>query len=340
MSHNTNIITFLNKYSQVLEVGPYPPPLGGVSVHLSRLSKSLENCEVFDLSQPGGGKFLKLFLSLLFKKRDLVHLHVITLKILVVVFVAQIFRRYPILITDHNSRLFESKSKIQLILLRFFLSRVDNIIVVGEHILNFYTKHKIKPKQNFMISDSFLPPNLTENKKILDTYPLVYHNFVHSHTPIINTNAYKLVLHNGIDLYGIDLCVELIYRLKNKYPNIGLLVFLADEDYNAKYLCKLKELVIHRDLENNIIFITNQRELWPSYQDSDLMVRATVTDGFGISVAEAMYVGCPAIASDVCKRAPGATIFRNRDIDDLYQKSLEILKSSRRKVCPRIDVDL
>lgn len=328
MPHNSNVITFLKQYSQVLEVGPYPPPLGGVSVHLSRLSKSLDNCQVFDLSQPGGVKFLKLFLSLLFKKRDLVHIHVITLKILFIVFIAHTFRRYSILITDHNARLFESKCKIQLILLRFFLSRADNIIVVGEHILQCYTKHKIKPKQKFIISNSFLPPNLTEKKKILDTYPLVYHNFIHSHTPIINTNAYKLVLHNGTDLYGIDLCVDLIYQLKNNYPNIGLLVFLADDEYNVEYLCKLKELVEHRDLENNIIFITNQRELWPSYQDSDLMVRATCTDGYGISVAEAMHVGCPAIASDVCQRAPGATIFKNRNIDDLYQKSLEILKSN------------
>ena len=332
MASNNSLFALLRRYSSILEVGPYPPPLGGVSVHISRLVKSLDNCELFDLSQPGGRKFIKLFLSLMLNKRDLVHVHVITLKILSIVLVAQCFKGYVIVVTDHNSRLFEGKTKIQLFLLKYFLRRTNYIVVVGAHILRSYEQHKIKPKENFLISNSFIPPNLSDKKEILKTYPTEYHDFVQSHSPIINTNAYKLILHNGIDLYGIDLCIELICKLRENYPNIGLLFFLADDKYNIEYLNTLKEMISQKNLSKNIIFITDQRELWASYLDSDLMVRATCTDGFGVSIAEALHVGCPAIASDVCQRAPGTILFKNRNFDELYQKSLQMIQSKQRKI--------
>ncbi len=61
---------------------------------------------------------------------------------------------------------------------------------------------------------------------------------------------------------------------------------------------------------------------------ADLMVRPTYRDGYGISVAEALHFGCPAIASDVCRRAKGAIIFKNRDFDDLIEKARRVLSKN------------
>lgn len=36
---NVNILKIYPKNSKILLVGPYPPPLGGVSVHIKRLKK-------------------------------------------------------------------------------------------------------------------------------------------------------------------------------------------------------------------------------------------------------------------------------------------------------------
>ena len=59
---------------------------------------------------------------------------------------------------------------------------------------------------------------------------------------------------------------------------------------------------------------------------ADLMIRPTCTDGYGISIAEALFFDCPAIASDVCPRPEGAVLFKNRDMDDFEQKTRELLE--------------
>ena len=71
--------------------------------------------------------------------------------------------------------------------------------------------------------------------------------------------------------------------------------------------------------------MTGERELWPLFRKADLMVRPTCTDGYGISIAEALYFDCPAVASDVCVRPEGTLLFNNRDMDDFYEKASDIL---------------
>jgi len=53
---------------------------------------------------------------------------------------------------------------------------------------------------------------------------------------------------------------------------------------------------------------------------SDIFVRPTAVDSYGISVAEAIHFKVPAVASDVCPRPEGAVLFKSRDTTDFIQR--------------------
>ena len=79
-------------------------------------------------------------------------------------------------------------------------------------------------------------------------------------------------------------------------------------------------------------FMTGQKEIWPLFKKTDLMIRPTYSDGYGISIAESLYFGCPAIASNVCLRPKGTILFKNRDLDDLATKAMLVLKNDAIRV--------
>ncbi len=320
-----DIVGILNNYNSPLIVGPCPPPLGGVSVHVYRLSKLLNRPRVFDISSGGGGKYLRLLKVLLLNDVDVVHLHVLTMKVLSIVFFAKVLKGFDVITTDHNSRLFENRSYLDRFLLRFFLGRVTVKIVVGAQIKETYLKEKIASAADAMVSNSFIPPPIEDEANILTTYPREYKEFITMHYPVLTTNAYQLVMLDGIDLYGLDMCIDLLHKLKPLYPQSGLIIFLADDKKLSGYLLSLKKKITDYSLQEDVLFVTGQRELWPAYRDADLMLRPTYSDGFGVSVAEALYLGCPALASDVCGRAKGTSVFKNRNQDDFFLRTRQIL---------------
>lgn len=322
------VLRILNNFDSILVVGPYPPPLGGVSVYLQRLMRLTNKPRIIDTSNKGGLKFFKLFWVLLFGSHNVVHVHVLTIKILGIVFLVKFFKSFEVMLTDHNSRIFKDKSKFEIALLKYFLAESEYMVVVGSHIKKNYVLQGIKREhQEIIVCNSFLPPCEDEEGKILETYPDRYFDFLKSHKIVVSANAYKLVLKDGVDLYGVDMCIDLLKKLKKDFTGIGLVVFLADCSYNLVYQDKLHSLIREFNLERDVIFVTGQKELWPSFKKADLMVRPTYTDGFGVSIAEAIHFGCPALASDVCERASGTILFSNRNPDDFYAKAKSILNS-------------
>ena len=150
-------------------------------------------------------------------------------------------------------------------------------------------------------------------------------DFLDIHTPLVTANAFQIAFHQGIDLYGLDMCIELTAKLKSDYPNIGFVFALANEKVNTQYLEKMKQRLRELHIKDNFFLLTGQKELWPLFKKADLMIRPTTTDGNAVSIAEALYFDCPAVASDVCDRPEGTILFKSRDLEDLYIKTKELL---------------
>lgn len=140
-------------------------------------------------------------------------------------------------------------------------------------------------------------------------------------------NAARVYILNNIDGYGIDMCVELTNLLKKDFPNIGFLFALSTTKMEKVYFLKMKKEIKDLDIEQNFYFMTRNKELWPIFKNADLMIRPTISDGDAISIREALYFNCPVIASNVTTRPKGTILFKNRDLNDLYDKCVTLLKT-------------
>lgn len=327
---NSQLLRVLQSYKKILIIGPLPPPLGGVSVHVYRLHKALKNSQVFDLSQKQnfkGHMYIELFKLMMSSNFDAVHLHAYDVKLIITLKLLKLFKKFEIIATSHNPRLFDTDSKIKKFFYKNFLKSIDTLVVVGSHILEDYQKRNIKVPNEIIIEPAFLPPPEDEENKILATYPKSLIDFMDHHSPIITANAFQISFHQGIDLYGLDMCIDLTLKLKKEYPNIGFIFALANEKANVEYQNKIRKRIKELNIEQNFYFLTGQKELWPLFKKADLMIRPTTTDGDALSIREAMYFRCTAIASDVSDRPEGTIVFRSRDLEDLYIKTKEILNA-------------
>lgn len=328
----SQLLKKLDTYSNLLIVGPYPPPLGGISVHIYRLHQALSKSNIFNFSRAQsykGENYLKLLKDIIKHRYKAIHIHDYDIKLIILLSVLRKIKKFDLIATSHNPRLFEEDSKIKKLIYKKFIQSLDTLIVVGRHIIDNYNENGVHIPERLIVEPPFLPPPSDEEQKILKTYPETVFDFLNTHSKIITANAFQIVFHKGIELYGLDMCIELTAKLTKKFPDIGFIFALANENENIDYLEKMKIRIKELKIEDNFFFLTGQKELWPLFKKSNLMVRPTSSDGYGISIAEALYFGCPAIASDVSDRPEGTIVFNNRDIDDLYAKSKEVLYAKK-----------
>lgn len=318
---------------RILIIGPAPPPYGGISVYVYRLARKLSRegnkVRVIDYGRKSRfGRMLAL-IDILVSRKNYIHVNCSSTGIALMLTWSGLARRTQF--TAHGEGI-RGWSERKLRIMDRFLRRCETVMLVGNHLKKLYDDYLSEPLHNIVINSAFIPPPPEDEPGILASYSDATREFIKERSPLIIANAYRIEFHENTDLYGIDMCIDLVERLKPDYPNIGLLFALADiGDY--QYFDGMKRKVTDAGLNENFRFLTGQRELWPLFKKADLMVRPTCVDGFGISIAEALHFGCPAVASDVCVRAKGARVFENRNMDDFERECRGVLhnKLSRLK---------
>jgi len=310
-------------------IGPKTPPLGGVSVHIYRHAKLLRKkgwlVDVIDYSKLNLlTKVWKIIVLVFAKNIDVIHIHGADIKSMLAILIRPYSTKLKL--TDHSGRWVSSLSGLKKKLFVQVLGKVNKLILVGRHLETYYHSNGIEiPIEKTVIQNAFIVPPEEDEAEIWKTYTEETKSFVESHNPLIVANAFQLVFYQGVDLYGLDMCVELTVKLKKKYPNIGFLFALANENGNREYLGQTIDLIKNSGLQENFHLMTGQKQLWPIFRKSSLMVRPTSNDGYGISIDEALFFGCPVVASDVCQRNKSAFIFKSRDSSDLMEKVKEVL---------------
>ena len=321
------MLTLYNKEHSILLAGPFPKPIGGVSVHSIRLFHLLEkegfNVTKFKLNKRNvpGVQWIVFLFHLVFKRYDIVHLQLFEPLFYKVVLLICKLKKTKLILTIHNPHV-SSRIKENIAL----LNQTDVIVMVGGHIVDSYSSSGAELTSEIKVISSYLPPNEKEEANILKTYPRELNTFIKKYDKTILISAFKLIHTNkGEDLYGIDKAIELLKELIVEINSIGLIIAIADDRFNIEYNSILKERIKEYGIERNVLFLGGQREIWPLFKSVNLFLRPTVYDGFGISVAEAIDMGCPAIASDVCKRAEGAIIYDYFNQKELYLSSKKVL---------------
>ncbi|WP_160888789.1 glycosyltransferase [Halobacillus litoralis] len=330
------------KKDSIIMIGPLPPPIGGVSVHISRLKSSITeefNIYTIDTSSNRFIQFLKLFSLMFFSmfnsSRYIVHNHTSNLKTnYLIIFLCRIFN-VKYIQTFHSFRIANlNKSYVKKELLRYVLRNSEQIIAVSEEIKNYLIKYYMKNTRRVIVQPAFIPYYQNETTRAIKKYKseLQLDDFISSHNIIICANASRLAFHEKEDLYGIDMCIELVNTLIQKKPyDVGCIIMLPQID-NREYYVNLKTLVTQYGISNRILFVNKNIELVPLLNKVDIFVRPTNTDGDALSVRESLHSLTPTIASDVVKRPDGTITFKSRDTFDFYKKVVWTIENYEQEV--------
>jgi glycosyltransferase involved in cell wall biosynthesis len=147
------------------------------------------------------------------------------------------------------------------------------------------------------------------------------------HSPLLSVYGYRLWLENGIDVYGFDMCIELVKRLKNQYPKIGLVISLPCI-YLQEYYNTLAVRVSRDGLSENILFYTEPMdEAYPLWKASDIYLRPTSTDGDAVAIREALSLGTPVVASDIVSRPQGVNLYHHREQSGFFETVSAVLEN-------------
>lgn len=294
--------------------------VGGISTHLNRLMAHLSTKFKFFIvdESPKVNFGVSLFNIRTFnflryldiiKSCDCIHVHSTPFVLRSFhLFIGLIFRKKKI-ITIHS--LTTVNNWFNLFLLRIILHFYDEVIYVSNKI-----KDTVKVKG--VVYNAFLPPIEHYESDLPSNLKDVV--FLNRAKIICSSNAYRLNVYNGIDLYGLDLILDCCLKLKNlRNNNYHFIFVIANPNFNKDLVETYKDFIYKNSLLSFITLVLNEISFVNLLLHSDVFIRPTVTDGDAISVREALHYGCNVIASDCCDRPLGVTVFKNRDSCDLFR---------------------
>lgn len=311
-------------------VGGYPPPYGGVSIHIQRLHTQCLNsnirCTVFNTSSHVKSAKHVVNLSrvrdwpyILTSRQDIFHINTTSMhwKIPAFFFYLSKIKRAKFILTYHSLRYSASDfSPLGRRMIRIIFKSASHCIATNSEIKERLISQGARPERISVIP-AFLPP-IEEEEEIAEIPQEVW-DFIDSHTPVISANAFRIVLYDGQDRYGVDMCIELCASLKSAYPKIGFVFCIPDiGDYD--YFNELKRRIAEKGIEGNFLFQTKPYQFYPILMKSNVFVRPTNTDGDAISLREALFLKIPSVASDVVPRPEGTVLFKNRDVEDFIAR--------------------
>jgi len=317
-----------NDKKRLLIIGPAPYDMGGVSIHIRRLSYVIKDNftinyinegrnhynDIFSLRSLNVFQYLKLVLN-----ADIIHIHSGSVLLrLFHIFVCRIILRRKTVLTIHRDVTIEK----YLWLTKSLVDKCQHVITVNSKSYDIlYRKSKCK----YHLMPAFLPPIIeTEEELPSDVTNWLYKCRQIKDSVIMVSNAWNLILHNNCDLYGLDMCIELIKKLiDNNKTNYYLLFVLATNTNQKQLQEEYERFISENGLNDNILIWNSGLSFVKLIQESDIVLRTTNTDGDALSIREALYYGVNVIASDVVSRPEGTTLFKTRDLDDLYRAVID-----------------
>jgi len=313
----------------ILLIGPYPPPFGGISIHITRLSNHLKNDYNFSFIDESRTKkkfvfnlrTLNIFkyLSLIIKS-DIVHIHSGSsiLRDFHIIISKVLFKN--IIVTIHSNN--PIQNKIINIIDKRIITLSNKIIFVNENIVE-----KLNYKKPHIIKEAFLPPNMCNEQKLPSFINKWINRIKKNDSLLLVSNAWRLDLYNGKDLYGLNQGIELINELLKQGKNAYLIFNIPNVEENDKLYYNYKNSIEKLDLTNNILLINENISFVKLIEKSDIVLRLTLIDGDAITIREALYMKKPIIASDVVPRPEGTILYKTNNIDDLVKVCLNFLNN-------------
>lgn len=315
------------KNKKIAIYGPYPPPLGGISVHIKRIEYFLKEAKlpytIFNFGYTKRenviptNKSLFWYLKILFNRKfDLFHFHQFFLFEFIFYFIFSKLNRTPALVTIHGEDLFKVNKFLRGIFLFFLKKSNFKVISVSKNLNDLLVEKKI---DSTFIS-AYVPPMDSELLPV-EKDGRIYFLF----------SVWKLTKKLSEEIYNVQLAFEFLAKNRERFK---MLFFIGNEEISdTKYLNSLiDDFDVKRDVD--VFFGKN---LVNYIQNCSFLLKTNFVDGYGVALQEAMDLGVPAIASDVCVRPNGTIIFKDNDLDDLQEKVQYCLNTPTKEILAKKD---
>ncbi len=316
---------------KVLQLGPYPPPNGGVQTHIAALVEFLRQngvtCDVMNLTRfrrpSANGIFypsnsVEVLAHLLSHGYDVIHLHIggrIFLRQLGLAIACSGLPKTHSVLTFHSGGYpssDEGRSAHPRTLRAFALRRFDRIIAVNAEIATFFARLGVRPDRIRLISPHAPPARVGAPAEL----PPAVEKFFVDHQPLLITVG---LLEPEYDL---ALQIEAMKFVREKWPKAGLLIAGSGSLHEA-----LRRQIDQQTYAEHILLFGDlpHAATLEAITRADLMLRTTWYDGDALSVREALHFGLPVIATDNGMRPAGVQLIPSRDLGKLLAAIEEAL---------------
>lgn len=318
---------------RVLQLGPFPPPNGGVQTNLKAIHDLLGErghdtsvVAITRTSQTEGVpnvykprsifELIKLLLTLRF---DIVHFHVggdLNFRLATLIFFCGLLPNRKAVVTFHSGG-YAAKAVhfAKPFSWRGYAFRsLDFVIGVNAQMMEMFRRFGVKEQKMRLILPFVLQkpkPNLKIPEKLS--------GFAKKHQPFLLTVG---LLEKE---YALSLQIEALELILTKFPNAGLMILGS-----GSLETELRELIASKKYRGNI-FLTGdvEREITIHLiERADVLLRPTYFDGDAVSVREALFLQTPVIATDNGMRPCGVNLIpAPPQVESLVEKVCQVLSN-------------
>jgi hypothetical protein len=324
----TGQLETLHSYKTLI-IGGYPPPMGGVTIHIKRF---YEYCRLQDfpvkiitqfrsVPQNDGvrlvgptpiGKLIHLLLEIIKFSGEIIHFHASHLNKLSfgglpILYAARSKLRLLTIHTDVT--VFPRKKNLKYRMMRLILGKFNYIICINEKQIEYFRTWMRLPDKKLVTIPSYIPLQKPPGNNSLEIKKFVN---------VARAQVDYLLISSGylLNIYGYDLIIDAVNRITDKRIGIIFAFYTTEDDSYKKYLDSkitlLKHVWTFQDISSDDFFYL--------IRESDLFIRANREDTYGMVIGDALKLGTPVIASDFCPRHRGSILFKTGDALDLQTR--------------------
>jgi len=314
----------------VLQLGPYPPPEGGITRNILAIREELQarghRCSIIatskstritdepDVYHPRRPiELIRLLRSL---EYDVLHLHVggdISGRLLTLISVCSMFRRRRNVLSLHSggySETTEGRAARKFSVRGSVFRRFARVIAVNPLLADVFSRYGIE-KANIRIINPFVARLPDPQVQI----PTAILRFAKEHSPLL------LSVGQLEAEYGLDTQIEALRTIVESYPYAGLIIVGSGSLEAA-----IGATIAAKPYADNIYLAGNVEHAVTLHliDKADILLRTTLYDGDAISVREALFLGTPVIATDNKMRPSGVDLVGVGDPAELSEKILSV----------------
>lgn len=316
---------------RVVQLGPVPPPEGGVSRNVSAIRERLiaegSECKIVATTKSNAASDedhlffprtpFELIRSLRGLDADITHLHLggeITPRVLALAAATVLFGRGRKVLTMHSGGFPSSKTgraASPTTLAAVIFRQFDHIIAVNEDIAAVFRNYGIANE-----ALSKIPPFVLSRPPADLEMPAKIAEFVSEHSPL-------LVSVGGLEPeYQPMVLIGAMGHIKAALTNAGLMIVgggsLRKQTENAVREAELEDSILLADsIEHDVVL--------KLIEQADVMLRITQFDGDAISVRESLFLGTPVVASRTGLRPEGVHMIDDHKPETIAAAVIEVL---------------